>query len=196
MAGGLGILAGVTWFPGWRRSAAVRHLRVPADAGQVMERLTDSDRRAREWRRQVEQRDDIRGPRAGRLPNGGLRCRYEWVQGRLVWRFTTEDVAVSENMIERVHRGELARPRVMPVRWVISERISIESAVNETGITVRVMGRMAGLSRVLYLLGYRDTTTARQLTELARLQADLTTSALAAHFAKPPNQAAGADGTG
>jgi len=148
MAGGLGILAGVTWFPGWRRSAAVRHLRVPADAGQVMERLTDSDRRAREWRRQVE------------------------------------------------HRGELARPRVMPVRWVISERISIESAVNETGITVRVMGRMAGLSRVLYLLGYRDTTTARQLTELARLQADLTTSALAAHFAKPPNQAAGADGTG
>jgi hypothetical protein len=68
---------------------------------------------------------------------------------RLVWRFTTEDIAVTENMIERVHRGELARPRVVPVRWIIHERITIEPTVNETGITVRVLGRMAGLSRAL-----------------------------------------------
>ena len=195
MAGGLGILAGMTWFPGLRQSGAVRQLRVPADAGQVMRRLTDSDRREREWRRQVDQREDIREPRAGRLPNGGLRCRYEWVHGRLVWRFTTEDVAVTENMIERVHRGELARPRVMPVRWVISERILIEPAVSETGITVRVLARMAGLSSVLYLLGYRDTTTARRLAELARRHADLTTATIAAHFARP-DLAAGADSAG
>ncbi len=106
--------------------------------------------------------------------------------------FTTEDVAVTENMIERVHRGERARPRVMPVRWVINERISIEPAVNETDVTVRVLVRMAGLSRVLYLLGYRDTTTARRLTELARRQADLSTAAIAAHFARP-DLGAGAD---
>jgi hypothetical protein len=193
MAGGPGILADMTWFPGLRQCSAVRQLRLPADAGQVRERLTDSDRREREWRRQVEQREDIREPHVGRLPNGRLRCRYEWVQGRLVWRFTTEDAAVTENMIERVHRGELARPRVMPVRWVISERISIETGINATCITVCVLGRMAGLSRVLHLLGYRDTATARRLAELARLQADLTTSAIAAHFARPPDLAAGAD---
>lgn len=186
----------MAWFPGLRRCGAVRQLRVPADAGQVMQRLTDSGRREREWRRQVEQREDIREPRVGHLPNRGLRCRYEWVHGRLVWRFTTEDVAVTENMIERVHRGELARPRVVPVRWIIHERITIEPAVNETGITVRVLGRMAGLSRVLYLLGYRDTATARRLTALARLQADLTTSAIAAHFARPPDLAAGTDSAG
>jgi hypothetical protein len=192
----VGILVGVTLFPGLRQCGAVRQLRVPADAAQVMERLTDSGRREREWLRQVGQREDIREPRVGRLPNGGLQCRYEWVQGRLVWRFTAEDLAVTENTIERVHRGELARPRVMPVRWVIHECISIESAVKGTDITVRVLGRMAGLSRVLHLLGYRDTTTARRLTELAGLQADLTASAIAAHFARPPDLAAGVDSTG
>ena len=161
-----------------------------------MQRLTDSDRREREWRRQVEQREDIHQVRADRLANGGLRCRYEWVRGRLVWRFTTEDVAVTENMIERVHRGELARPRVVPVRWIIHECITMEPAVNETAITVRVLGRMAGLSRVLYLLGYRDTATAWKLTELARSQADLTAAATAAHFARPPDLAAGTDRAG
>jgi hypothetical protein len=172
----------MTWFLGLRQSGAVRQLRVPAGGGQVRQRLTDSDRRERGWWRQADQREDICEPRAERLPDGGLRCRDEWVQGRLVSRFTTEDVAVTENMIERVHRGELARPRMMPVRWVISERISIEPAVNETGITVRVLVRMAGLSHVLYLLGYRDTTTARRLTELARLQAVLTSAVIAARF--------------
>jgi hypothetical protein len=45
-------------------------------------------------------------------------------------------------------------------------------------------------------LVYRDTATARRLTELPRLQADLTTSAIAAHFARPPDLAAGADSAG
>jgi hypothetical protein len=191
----VGILVGVTWFPGLRQCRAVRQLRVPADAAQVMGRLTDSGRREREWLRQVEQREDIREPRIGRLPNGGLRYRYEWVQGRLVWRFTTEDLAVTETTIERVHRGELARPRVLHVRWVLRERISVESAVNETGITVRVLGRMAGLSRVLHLLGYRDTAMARRLAELAGLQADRTASAVAAHFG-PPDLGAGRTASG
>src|SRR5258708_2002760 len=84
----------------------------------------------------------------------------------------------------------------MPVGWVIHERTGIESAVEGTDITVRVLGRMAGLSRVLHLLGYRDTTTARRLTELAGLQADLTASAIAATFARPPDLAAGVDSTG
>ncbi len=102
----------------------MRQLRVTADAQRIMKWLADSGRREREWRRRVEQRVDIRDPRADRLPDGGLRCRYEWADGRRVWRFTTEDVAVTENTIERVHRGQLARPRAMPVRWVITERIS------------------------------------------------------------------------
>ncbi len=161
-----------------------------------MERLTDSGRREREWRRRVERREDIRDPRADRLPDGGLRCRYEWADGRRVWRFTTEDVAVTENTIERVHRGQLVRPRAVPVRWVITERILAEPAVNGTEITVRAVGRMAGPSRVLHLLGHRDTTTARRLTELARRQADQTASAIAAHFARPPGLAAGADDDG
>jgi len=68
---------------------------------------------------------DISDPRAGRLQDGGLRCRSEWVDGRRAWRFTTEDAAVTENTIVRVHRGQLARPRAVPVRWVITERILV-----------------------------------------------------------------------
>jgi hypothetical protein len=81
--------------------------------------LTDSGRREREWRRRAGQRADIGDPCADRLPDGGLRCRYEWADGHRVWRFTTEDVVITANTIERVYRGQLARPRAMPVRWVI-----------------------------------------------------------------------------
>ncbi len=62
---------------GLRRARAVRQLRVTADAQRVMEWLSDSGRREREWRRRVEQREDIGDLRADRLPDGGLRCRYE-----------------------------------------------------------------------------------------------------------------------
>src|SRR6266571_6733521 len=44
----------MTLFPGLRGYAAERQLRVPAEASQVMGWLTDSDRREREWLRQVE----------------------------------------------------------------------------------------------------------------------------------------------
>jgi hypothetical protein len=162
----------------------------------MMEWLTDSGRREREWRRCVEQRADIRDTRADRLPHGGLRCRYEWADGRRVWRFRTEDVAVTGNTIELVHCGQLAWPRAMPVRWVISERICVESAGTGTDITVRALGRMEGPSRLLHLLGHRDTTTARRLAELTRLQADQTVSVTAAHFARPPGPVEAADGAG
>jgi hypothetical protein len=187
---------GVTWFPGLRRAGAMRQLRVTADAQQMMAWLTDSGRREREWRRLVEQRADIRDPHADRQADGGLRYRYEWLDGRTVWRFTIEDVAVTGNTIERVHRGQLVRPRAMPVRWVITERISVEAAVHGTDITVRALGRMAGPSRLLHLLGHRDTMTADRLAELARLQADRTGSAIAAVFARPPGPVEAADSAG
>src|SRR5258707_9376877 len=55
----LAILAGVTWFPGLRRARVVRHLRVTADVQQVMERLTDSARRARAWPGRASQRQGL-----------------------------------------------------------------------------------------------------------------------------------------
>jgi hypothetical protein len=113
-----------------------------------------------------------------------------------VWRFTSEDVAVTENTIELVHRGQLARPRAIPVHWVITERITAEPAGNGTDLTVRALGRMAGPSRLLHLLGHRDTMTARRLAELTRLQANQTSSAIAAHFAGPPGPAETADSAG
>jgi hypothetical protein len=186
----------VTWFPGLRRAGAIRQLRMTADAQRVMAWLTDAGRRERDWRRRVEQRADIRDAHADPLPGGGLRYRYEWLDGPRVWRFTSEAVAVTENTIELVHRGQLARPRTMPVRWVVTERITAEPAANGTDLTVRALGRMAGPSRLLHLLGYRDTMTARRLAELARLQADQTASAIAAHFAGPPGPAEIADSAG
>lgn len=99
----------------------MRHLRVTADVQQAMERLTDSARRERAWLRRVGLREGIREPRVDRLPDGRLRRRYEWAQGRRVWRLTTEDVAFTQTTIEVVHRMELAGPRLIPVRWVITE---------------------------------------------------------------------------
>jgi hypothetical protein len=194
--GPLRILVRVTWFPGLRRAGAVRRLRVTADTQRMMEWLTDSGRREREWRRRVEERADIRDPHADRLPDGGLRYRYEWLDGRRVWRFTVEDVAVTGNTIERFHRGQLAGRRAVPVRWVITERICVEPAVNGADVTVRALGRMEGPSRLLHLLGHRDTMTARRLAELARLQADQTGSAIAAYFARRPGPVEAADSAG
>ncbi len=68
--------------------------------------------------------------------------------------------------------------------------------MNGTDITVRALGRMAGPSRLLHLLGHRDTTTAHRLTELARLQADQTAAAIAAVFARPLGPVEAADSAG
>ncbi len=140
----LAILAGVTWFPGLRRARVVRHLRVTADVQQVMERLTDSARRERAWLRRAGQREGLRESRVDRLPDGRLRRRYELALGRRVWRVTTEDVAITETTIEVVHRGELAGPRLIPVRWVITECVSAEPAEHGTDITVHALSQMSG----------------------------------------------------
>jgi hypothetical protein len=72
----------------------------------------------------------------------------------------------------------------------------VEPAVNGADVTVRALGRMEGPSRLLHLLGHRDTMTARRLAELARLQADQTGSAIAAYFARPPGPVEAADSAG
>lgn len=162
-----GILVRVMLFPGLRQCAAVRQLRVPAEAPRVMQWLTDPDRREREWRRLVETREDIQQSGAGRLPDGGLRFDQVLRRGNLLLRHTTEDVVNQEHRIDRAHRAQLAGPRMMPLRWVMKERITVESLGDGTSLTVRVRGRLAGLGRALHLLGYRDTTTARRLTEEA-----------------------------
>lgn len=84
----------MTLLPGWPR-AAVRQLRVPADAGVVMDWLTDSDRRERELRRQFEGLEDIEELSIVRLPCGGLRYESAQVLSDLVVRHIVEDAATS-----------------------------------------------------------------------------------------------------
>jgi len=76
----------------------------------MMQWLTDAGRRQQTWQRRVEPRAGIRDPRAEQLPDGRLRWRYDWTDGR------------------------------------------------------------------------RDTATTARLADMARLQADQTASAIAAHF--------------
>jgi len=184
---------GVTMFPGLLRAEAEQHLRVTAEPGRMMQWLTDSRRPEQEWRRRLEQRADISDARADHLPDGRLRCGYELSDDRHVWRVTSEDVTVTENAIQRVHRAQLVRPPAIPVRWTITEHISVEPAENGTDFTVHAEGRMAGLSRLLHVLGYRDTTTADRLGELARLHADQIAAAVAGQFAGPPGPDEDAD---
>jgi hypothetical protein len=180
----------VTLFPGLRHYAALRQVRVPADSGRVMGWLTDPDRREREWRRLVEAEDSVQQSSVGRLPNGGLRFDQVVLQGSRLLRHTTEDVAILEDQIDRVHCAhvEFARSRTLiPLRWVMQERVTVESLGDETSVTVRVRGQPAGLSRVLHLLGYRDTTMARHLEEEAARRADFRARGIAAEFTGPRN---------
>ena len=173
----------MTLFPGLRPCVAERQLRVQGDASQVMGWLTDSDRREREWLRQVEAREDIEEPSVARLANGGLRFEYLFLRpGDVRQRHTSEDVAIQERRIDRIHRGRLSGPRAIPLRWELRQVATVEPAGQATGITVRVQGQMVGIGRVLHLLGWRDTTTARFLTEEASRGADAFVSAVAAQF--------------
>ena len=184
------ILARVTLFPGLRHYAALRQVRVPADSGRVMEWLTDPDRREREWRRLVAAEDSVQQSSVGRLPNGGLRFDQVVLQGNRLLRHTTEDVAILEDQIDRAHRAHVvfARSRTLiPLRWVMQERVTVESLGDETSVTVRVRGQPAGLSRVLHLLGYRDTMMARHLEEEATRRADFRARGVAAEFTGPRN---------
>ena len=175
------ILGRVTLLPGVPR-AAVRQLRVPADANAVMEWLTDSDRREREWRRQAEARGDIQHASVVRLPNGGLRVDSVLVRGDLVARHVIEDVAIQEHRIDRILRGQAAR-RHRRSRWVVKQRITVKSLGAAANVTVRTRGRPVGKSLALhFLLGSNDTTAARFLTEEASRFADFVASGVAGHF--------------
>lgn len=182
----------MTMFPGLPR-AAVRQLRVPAEATAVMEWLTDSDRREREWGRQVEVQEDIQESSVASLPNGGLRFESVLVRGDLVARHINEDVAIQEHRIDRILRGQAARPsrghfrwpgKQRITRWVVKQRVTVESLEGATNVTVRMWGRPAGRSLARHLLlGYNETTTARFLSEEACRLADLVVSGVAGHFA-------------
>ncbi len=172
-------------FPGLRQCVAVRRLRVPAEDSQVIAWLTDSDRREREWLRQVEAQEHIDEPSVARLPNGGLRFEYLWFRrGNVRQRYISEDVAIQEYRVDRVHRAFLTGPRLstIPLRWELQECVTVEQAGEATDITVRVQGEMVGIGRVLHLLGWRDTRTARFLTGEASRGADSCVSAVAAQF--------------
>ena len=126
------------------------------------------------------------------MPNGGLRFDQVVLQGNRLLRHTTEDVAIVEDRIDRAHRAhvEFARSRALiPFRWVMQERVTVESLGDETSVTVRVRGRPVGLSRVLHLLGYRDTMIARHLEGEAARRTDFRARGVAAHFTGPRNTA-------
>jgi hypothetical protein len=109
-----------------------------------MEWLTDPDRREREWRRLAEAEDSVRHSSVGRLPNGGLRFDQVVLQQNRLLRHTTEDVAILGDRIDRAHRAqvEFARSRTLiPLRWVMKERVTIESLGDGTCVTVRVWGQ-------------------------------------------------------
>jgi hypothetical protein len=134
----------VTLVPGLRQYAAVRQVRVPADARRVMGWLTDPDRREREWRQLVEAEDRVQQSSVSRLPNGRLRFDHLVLQGNRLLRHTTEDVAIGEDRIDRAHRAhvEFARSRTLiPLRWVMKERVTVESLGDGTCVTVRVWGQ-------------------------------------------------------
>jgi hypothetical protein len=173
----------MTLFPGLRQCAAARQLRVPAEASQVMAWLTDPDRREREWLRQVGAQGDIDQTTVAHLPNGGLRFDYALLRrGNVRQRHTSEDVAIQEHRIDRVHRARLTGPRAIPLRWELQQCVTVETAEEAADITVRVRGQMVGIGRVLHLLGWRDTMTARFLTEEASRGADSFVSAVVAQF--------------
>jgi hypothetical protein len=158
-----------------------QQLRVPADASAVMEWLTDSDRREREWRRQVEAREDIQKSSAARLQNGGLRFQTVQALGNSTARYVIEDVAIGQHQTDRIIRAQVARGRFRS-GWMIRQRITAEWLGDATTVTVRMRGRPSGWGLVWHLLGSNETTTARFLTEEASRLAGITVSAVAEHF--------------
>jgi hypothetical protein len=117
------------------------------------------------------------------LPNGGLCFDYLFLRrGNVRQRHTSEDVVIQEHRIDRVHRGRLSGPCAISLRWELQEFAAVEPAGEATEVTVRVQGQLAGIGRVLHLLGWRDTTTVRFLTEEASRSADSFVSAVAAQF--------------
>lgn len=147
-----------------------------------MDWLTDSDRRERELRRQFEALEDIEELSIVRLPSGGLRYESTQVRAGLVARHIVEDAAIRTRGIDRVVRGQAARGRRRS-RWVVRQRIRVESLADAVSLTVSTWGRPVGwtLARHL-LLGGNDTTTGRILTEEAARLSDSVVDGVAGHF--------------
>lgn len=175
------ILACVPVLPGLPRPT-MRQLRVPADVPVVMGWLSDSGRREREWRRQVEARGDIQESSVTRLQNGGMRLETVQVLADTTARHVIEDVAIGEHSIDRIIRGQATRGHRRS-RWVVKLRITAERLGDGTTVTVRMRGRPTGWSLAWhFLLGSHDVASARLLTDEACRLADLVVSGVADQF--------------
>jgi hypothetical protein len=162
-------------------------VRVPADARSLMAWLTDADRRAADWLGRVEhaRHEHVGEPRVTTLPNGGLRFDHAHQQGNRVTRYRVDDVAVGHGKIDRVHRMLQRGPRTMSVRWVMRERITVESEPDGSSVTVRLRGRLTGVRLVAHLFGAQDTATARALAKDAAYRADFRVREIQSRFGAP-----------
>ncbi len=146
--------------------------------------LTDSDRRADEWRQRVGARPDIHEPHVIRLPGGGLRFEQVYVDRGSTTRQVVEDVAIRDHNIHRMLRGEVTSPHfVGRGRWIVKQRITVSSLEDATSIRVRTRGRPAGWTLAYQHFGYADTTWGRRLTELAIQWTDSFVADVTNHFA-------------
>ena len=73
---------------------------------------------------QTAEHDHVGEPSVAALPDGGLRFKHAHMQRNRLTRYRADDVAVAHNRIDRIHRVQQTRPRTMPVRWVMRERIT------------------------------------------------------------------------
>lgn len=164
---------------------------MPAQARLVMDWLTDTERRARDWQRRVAEYPDVHQHTVSRTPNGGLRIDQLATRGNLTGRYRTEDVAIAHNRIDLIHRAHMTAPRMPSSRWVLRESVTVEPAPDGSTMTVRIQGRLTGLYGVLHLLGYHDTATARALTDEASRRADFRVREVEARFGGTSRQATG-----
>jgi hypothetical protein len=131
----------------------------------------------------VEAEDSVQQSSVGRLPNGGLRFDQVVLQGNRLFRHMTEDVAILEDQIDRAHRAhvEFARSRTLiPLRWVMQERVTVKSLGDETSVTswsqlpspadatesLTSLG-VTGSETNLTVVGDRESGTAPYTTEVA-----------------------------
>src|SRR5260370_6032388 len=173
----------MNWLPGSPRPV-LRQLQVPADAGAVSAWLSDQERRERDWRSRREVASDIQQSSAIRLPNGAVRFESVQARGHVVAQHVIEDITILDGSITRIMRGQATRRR-RRARWQLTQRITIESLGGTAMVTVMVAGRPVGWSRVLHLLGFSDTPTARILTHESSRCADFVLPSVRGHFRRP-----------
>jgi hypothetical protein len=173
----------MNWRPGSPRPA-LRQLQVPADTQAVMAWLTDQERRERDWRSRIEVAGHVQQSSATRLPNGGMRFESAQARGNVVAQHVTEDITIEHGTITRIMRGQATRRR-QHGGWQLTQRITVESLGGTAMVTVMVAARPVGWSRVWHLLGFSDTTTARNLTDESSRWADFVVASVGGHFRGP-----------